>query len=82
MSYTEHIIIARGLCVIRTQPIEEILDQSRMMFRALGPCPMRGEPDTRAGIECELRQHATVFSRWHIALPNKRVLVTREMMNI
>lgn len=82
MADTEHIIIARKFCIIRSQPMGEIIEQGRTLFRALGPCPMWGEKDTRTGIVCDVRRSATVFSRWQFTLPNKRVLVTREMMGL
>ena len=82
MADTERIILHRKFCIIRTQPMDEVIAEGRMMFRALGPCPMWDEPDTRTGIICDVRRSATVFSRWHLTLPDKHVLVTRHMMGI
>ncbi len=82
MADTERIILSRRFLIIRSQSMEEVISDGKMMFRALGPCPMWGEEDTRTGIICDVRRSATVFARWHLTLPDKHVLVTRYMMGI
>lgn len=78
----ETIIGHRNLCVVRTQDADDLLDSARRLFAALALCHMFGHHDDRPGIEMQLKRRATVFSRWDIPLPHKRVMVTRAMMGL
>lgn len=82
MADHEQSIIHRKICLIYTQPVADVLEGGRQMFRALAPCPMWGEHDDRPGIDVLLSRRALVFNRWHMYLPKKRVFLTREMMGL
>lgn len=82
MPDSETVIGHRNLCVVRTQDTDEVLDSARSLFAAFAPCRMFGHHDDRPGIEMKLERRATVFSRWNITLPHKRIMVTRQMMGI
>lgn len=82
MPDSETVIIHRRLFLVHTQDPEEVVDGARSLFAALAPCRMFGHHDDRPGIEMQLARRATVFSRWEITLPHKRVMVTREMMGL
>lgn len=81
MPENARVILHPRICVIRTQPIEEILPSARIMFAALGHCSLY-EEDARTGIQDYVRRNATIFNRWTIDLPKKRVFLTRSVLGI
>jgi hypothetical protein len=80
MTETVNTIIHPKFCTVTTQSVAEVLPGARLVFSALAPCPLYGETDERPGMEVQLTRRATVFSRWHIQLPQKRVFVPRALL--
>lgn len=81
MAETERIYIHPRICIVRTQSIEDILPSARVMFRALGHCSLC-EDDSRTGIQDQLKRRMTLFTRWSIDLPDKKIFLTRSTLGI
>ncbi len=77
----EQSIIHPRLCRIQTQAVGDVIESGRRLFSALSHCSFT-EEDTRPGIQMSLTRRMTVFNRWTVDLPDKHVLVTKEMMGI